>query len=102
MFSQNPEKYIPQYGGYCAYAASQGARADIDPIAWRIIDNKLYLNYDLRVQKIWASNLDEYIQADADLPLDEKLGVGAVFAIRPWELPAFRDLKRPGKRGKPG
>ena len=63
LFMQNPEKYIPQYGGFCAYAASQGAKADIDPIAWRIIDDKLYLNYDLRVQKIWASNLNEHIQA---------------------------------------
>ena len=63
LFSENPEKYMPQYGGYCAYAASQGAQADIDPIAWRIIDDKLYLNYDLRVQKVWAANLSEYIQA---------------------------------------
>lgn len=63
LFSQNPEKYMPQYGGFCAYAASQGAKADIDPVAWRIIDNKLYLNYDLRVQKVWASNLSEHIQA---------------------------------------
>jgi transcriptional regulator with XRE-family HTH domain len=41
-----------------------------------------------------AAEIDQYIQADADLPLSEKHGVGAVFAIRPWELPAFRKLKR--------
>ena len=63
LFVENPEKYMPQYGGFCAYAASQGAQADIDPIAWRIIDDRLYLNYDLRVQKVWATNLSEHIQA---------------------------------------
>ena len=63
MFKDDPEKYMPQYGGHCAYAASQGAKADIDPIAWRIIDGKLYLNYDLRVQKVWAGSLEEHIKA---------------------------------------
>lgn len=41
-----------------------------------------------------AAEIDEYIQADADLPLAGKVGIGAVFAIRPWEHPAFRELKR--------
>jgi transcriptional regulator with XRE-family HTH domain len=41
-----------------------------------------------------AAEIDEFIQADADLPLQEKTGIGAVFAIRPWEHPAFRALKR--------
>jgi len=41
-----------------------------------------------------GAELDEYVQSDADLPTDEKLGVGAVFAIRPWEVPTFARLRR--------
>ncbi len=41
-----------------------------------------------------AAELDEYIQADADLPTEDKFGVGAVFALRPWEMPAFARLRR--------
>ena len=44
-FIANPKKYLPQYGGYCAYAASYGQSADTDPQAWSIVTGKLYLNY---------------------------------------------------------
>ncbi len=50
-FKKAPDKYAPQYGGYCAYAVSQGRLVDIDPSAWSIVEGKLYLNYDLDVQK---------------------------------------------------
>ncbi len=63
LFQTNPEKYTPQYGGHCAYAASRGYIADADPIAWRIVDDKLYLNYDLRVKRTWESNLEANIDA---------------------------------------
>jgi YHS domain-containing protein len=47
IFRASPVKYAPQYGGYCADGVAYGqATANIDPEAWRIIDNKLYLNYD--------------------------------------------------------
>jgi hypothetical protein len=47
MFQSSPTKYAPQYGGYCADGVAYGqATANIDPEAWRIIDAKLYLNYD--------------------------------------------------------
>ena len=51
-FAKNPEKYAPQYGGYCAYAVSQGAIADIDPTAWKIVNGKLYLNLNHAVARI--------------------------------------------------
>ena len=57
LFAQAPEKYAPQYGGYCAWAVSQGYTADIDPEAWRIEDGRLFLNYSLEVQKKWAAGL---------------------------------------------
>ena len=50
-FQAEPERYAPQYGGYCAYAVSKGRTASIDPEAWRVVDGKLYLNYSRGVQK---------------------------------------------------
>ena len=60
-FVAAPERYAPQYGGYCAWAVSQGSTASADPQRWKIVDGKLYLNYDADVQKKWeldiASNI---------------------------------------------
>src|SRR5262245_28023930 len=44
-FAKDPEKYAPQFGGYCAWAVGHGYTANIDPEAWKIMDGKLYLNY---------------------------------------------------------
>ncbi len=44
-FKKDPEKYAPQYGGYCAYAVSKGSTAGISPKAWKVVDGKLYLNH---------------------------------------------------------
>ena len=69
LFAGGPEKYAPQYGGYCAYAVSQGYTAKIDPDAWKIVDNKLYLNFSLKVQKLWEEDIPGYItKADANWP----------------------------------
>ncbi len=57
LFAANPEKYAPQYGGWCAWAVSQGYTASIDPAAWRIVDGKLYLNYSKSVQSQWAQDI---------------------------------------------
>lgn len=61
LFKKEPEKYAPQYGGYCAYAVSQGYTASVDPEAWDIVSGKLYLNYSKAVQKKWREKRDEYI-----------------------------------------
>ncbi|MBX9747586.1 MAG: YHS domain-containing protein, partial [Hyphomonadaceae bacterium] len=45
-FRASPTRYLPQYGGYCAWAVSQGYTASADPTNWRIVDGKLYLNYN--------------------------------------------------------
>ena len=69
LFSGNPEKYAPQYGGYCAYAVSQGYTAKIDPDAWKIVDDKLYLNFSLKVQKLWEEDIPGHIaKADENWP----------------------------------
>jgi YHS domain-containing protein len=56
-FKTNPQSFAPQYGGYCAWAVSQGYTASTDPTAWRIVDNKLYLNYSHGVQRQWAEDI---------------------------------------------
>ncbi|SLN32301.1 YHS domain-containing (seleno)protein [Oceanibacterium hippocampi] len=64
-FIAEPEKYAPQYGGYCAYAVSQGYTAKIDPEAWSVVDGKLYLNYSQNIRARWEQQRSRYI-ADAD------------------------------------
>jgi YHS domain-containing protein len=56
-FKAEPARYAPQYGGYCAWAVSQGYTASADPQAWRIVDGKLYLNYSLDVQRRWQDDI---------------------------------------------
>jgi YHS domain-containing protein len=55
-FKADPEKYLPQYGGYCAYAISIGRIADIDPSRWAIVNRKLYLNNNFFSQSLWSLN----------------------------------------------
>ena len=59
-FIENPQRYAPQFGGFCAYAASYGQFADVDPQAWSIVNGKLYLNYNLRVRQIWRPRAAEF------------------------------------------
>ena len=56
-FKASPEKYEPQYGGFCAYAVSEGYTASIDPEAWSIVDGKLYLNYSKSVKQLWSQDI---------------------------------------------
>ena len=68
-FAQSPEKYAPQYGGYCSYAVSEGYTAKIDPEAWKIVDGKLYLNYSKSVQATWQKDIPGRVQsADRNWP----------------------------------
>jgi YHS domain-containing protein len=69
LFAQNPQKYAPQYGGYCAWAVSQGYLAPTEPDIWKIVNNKLYLNYDRSVQKNWEKNISGHIsKGDVNWP----------------------------------
>lgn len=64
-FLASPTAYIPQYGGFCAFAASQNALANIDPYAWTIHDKKLYLNYSIGTRDLWLKDKEALI-IDAD------------------------------------
>lgn len=69
LFKSNPARYAPRYGGYCAYAVSQGKTADIDPDAWNIVNGRLYLNLNKDVQKLWSKDIPGYIRkADRNWP----------------------------------
>lgn len=69
LFAADPEKYAPQYGGYCAFAVSQGYTASTIPEAWSIVDDKLYLNFSRRVQRRWERDIPGHIAAaDANWP----------------------------------
>ena len=61
LFAADPVRYAPAYGGYCAYGMVQGAKIDIDPSAWRIVNGKLYLNANKAVQRTWLQNISGYI-----------------------------------------
>lgn len=69
LFAKDPEKYAPQYGGFCAFGVSRGYAVGIDPEAWRIVDGKLYLNYNREVQAEWVKDIPGFIaKADANWP----------------------------------
>ncbi len=57
LFAQSPEKYAPQFGGYCAFGVTGGYLAPIDPTAWKVVEGKLYLNYDSDIQKKWSEDI---------------------------------------------
>jgi YHS domain-containing protein len=62
-FKASPERYAPQYGGYCAYGVSQDNLVSIEPDKFRIIDGKLYLNYDADIQSRWLKDPAGYIRS---------------------------------------
>lgn len=72
MFEANPEKYAPQYGGYCAYGWAKGYAVKTEPDAWAIVGGRLYLNYDKGVQKEWDEDRLGFIQkADSNFTLNK-------------------------------
>jgi YHS domain-containing protein len=62
LFKSNPEMYVPQFGGYCAYGMSRGYKAQTEPDAWTIVDGKLYLNYNLEVRNLWNESQADFIE----------------------------------------
>lgn len=69
-FRLNPEKFAPQYGGYCAYGMSEGHKAPTEPGAWTIVDGKLYLNYNFKVKEMWIKDPGKRIDdANKNWPL---------------------------------
>jgi YHS domain-containing protein len=62
-FTASPARYAPQYGGYCAWAVSQGYTAPGNPSNWRIVDGRLYLNYNDEIQRRWEGDIPGHIRS---------------------------------------
>lgn len=68
-FAAAPAKYAPQYNGFCAFGVAGGYKAAIDPAAFTIVDDKLYLNYNRSVQTQWRADVPGFIaKADKNWP----------------------------------
>jgi hypothetical protein len=68
-FIGDPPRYLPAYGGFCAYGVSQGYKVKIDPEAWTVVDGRLYLNYDKSVRSQWLEDTAGYIaKAESNWP----------------------------------
>ncbi|MDC7995264.1 YHS domain-containing (seleno)protein [Altibacter sp. HG106] len=73
-FKKEPKKYIPQYGGFCAYAIADGKRVGINPKRFKIQDGRLYLFYDswgANTLKKWNEEGPEMLQKKADKNWEE-------------------------------
>ena len=69
LFAENPEKYLPEYGGYCAFAVSHGFTKTVDPDYWHIVDGKLYLNFNRFADRKWLKEPEAAIvRADGHWP----------------------------------
>ena len=67
LFAAGPEKYAPQYDGYCAWALSENRIAITDPEVWKIINGKLYLNCSMAAYEKWSKDIPGNIKkADAN------------------------------------
>lgn len=68
-FQANPDRYVPQYGGFCAMGAALGKKLDVDPTQFRVVDGKLYLNVNADVFKKWSEDVPGNVaKADANWP----------------------------------
>jgi YHS domain-containing protein len=73
LFIANPEKYAPQYGGYCAYGTADGHKAPTETDTWTIVDSKLYFNYNQNVKALWNKDQANLIKkADEQWPKIKK------------------------------
>jgi len=69
-FIADPEKFAPQYGGYCAYGTAEGHKAPTQSDAWTIVNDKLYFNYNKDVKKLWMKDQPGFIRkADENWPV---------------------------------
>ena len=62
-FKMTPARYAPQFGGYCAYGVSENHLAPTEPAAFTIIDDKLYLNYNMKVRELWRKDTKARIES---------------------------------------
>lgn len=68
-FAAAPARYLPAYGGFCAYGVAVGKKLDVDPEAWKVVEGRLYLNLNKKVQASWLEDVPGNIaRADTNWP----------------------------------
>lgn len=73
VFAAEPDKYAPQYGGFCAFGMASGYKAATDPAAFTVANGKLYLNYNSDVRKQWSADVPGFVaKADRQWPATSK------------------------------
>ncbi len=83
-FTADPAAYAPQYGGYCAFGTAMGRKFDGDPTAWRIVDDKLYLNLNKKVQERWVADIPGFIKgAENNWPIIESIADASLESTPP-------------------
>ncbi|MBC8026686.1 MAG: YHS domain-containing protein [Steroidobacteraceae bacterium] len=60
-FAAAPEKYAPQFGGFCALGTANGYKVATEPDAFKVVGGKLYLNYNRKVLDLWSKDMPGYI-----------------------------------------
>jgi YHS domain-containing protein len=60
-FEKDPTRYLPAFGGYCAYGVAKGKKFWADPTVWEVVNGRLYLNLDRSVQQKWDEDKPGYI-----------------------------------------
>jgi hypothetical protein len=69
LFKTNPDVFMPQYGGYCAWAVASNKLAKGSPKYWHVEDGKLYLNFNARIKRRWEKDIPGYVKnADGNWP----------------------------------
>ncbi len=66
QFVKSPDKYTPQFGGFCAYGTSVGKKFDGDPLVYRVVDGKLYFNLNPSIKETWEKDLSGNIRKAVD------------------------------------
>ncbi|MBN7819809.1 YHS domain-containing protein [Bowmanella sp. Y26] len=72
LFRSAPERYAPQFGGYCAMGVALEKKLDTDPTAFKVVDGKLYLNLNKTVQQKWMTDIPGYINSAENIWVDIK------------------------------
>jgi len=76
-FLASPERYVPAYGGFCSYGVRVGKKFDGDPLVWRLVGGRLYLQLDHGTQRVWIKDMQKNITvADKLWPSVQSQGLG--------------------------
>jgi YHS domain-containing protein len=62
LFAADPQKYAPQYGGFCSWGVSVGKLFDVDPVnGWKIVDGRLYMNFNADINDTFSKDAKGFI-----------------------------------------